>query len=463
MKRLVILGLVLTAFAANAQNVPNGSFEDWINKSYNVLADWYTVGDVEFVTDATDGQQAVKLSNSKFGGPEGDLFGMVTNINILGGFDFSQGTPYTDMPLSVKVDAKYDLAVGDVAGVQVIFTASGNPIGTAQLQIEGNSNDTFTHFSIPVQWAVSTTPEKIIVLLSSRDLNADSTAGEGSIIFDNFRLMSFSQENDTVPNPSFERMDQELIEHPNGWFTTDMYFFDFIGSRLDPVSAARSDIRKEGGNALLLKNSKMMGGDLVPGVAFYSDAFLNFESPGFPVNKRWMYLEGWYKYTADDDTANVRIGMFNGGQYIGGSENLIYKDNSTEWRYFAFPIAYANGDVPDSAQVVLSSANLDGPSGTNAEFLVDEVAFVDAASVEKRLLGAIRIAPNPVNNVLTLSLERALNGEVIVTDIAGRVIRTMEISGEKEMAISMKGQIAGVYFLKIKTQSGQQTIKFIKQ
>lgn len=462
MKRKIqtLLFFASIATSVTAQNIPNGSFETWQSKNYDQLADWSFLGNVELVADATDSVQAVKLINT----PGDSLtigFGAVTNMNLAGS-GLNGGWDYDEMPLSVKLDAKYDLAAGDKAQVMVVFKKAGNFIGTASLFIEGNSMDTFTNFSIPVQWALTTTPDTIMIVLASKDLNEPETFGDGYVIFDNFRLTTFAVEHKKVRNASFERSETQSVEHPQGWLTTDVIYFEWFGIELDQPAVLASTDRKEGGFALQCSNRVFGGSEMAPGVAITGEDFEGLERPSFSVNKRWNYIEGWWKYSSDNDTARISVMLFKNGVLIGGFQDSLLFER-TDWDYFAIPLQYATSDVPDSATVIVSSANLNGPVGQNATLLVDELSFTDVASVERIMLQNLKIGPVPVTDQLNIASDDALTGTATVVNAMGQEAATTVFTGINAITIPVSGLQPGIYFLRVNTTSGYRTVKFIKE
>ncbi len=452
--------LLMAVCSANGQNISNGSFENWEDAYYSKQAEWNTLGNVETVTDASEGNSAVKVMNV-INDPFDIGFGIVTNINI-GGVGLNGGWDYDEVPLSANIDAKFDLTPGDSAQVVFGFQKSGSLIGIAQLYINGNSNDTFTQFSIPIQWFLTATPDTIQVMLTSRNINKSSSNGNGYVIYDNIRLTSFSTEHRNVLNPSFETMDTDTIAHPTDWMTSDMVLYSNLGVRLPQPAVSASNDRKEGGSAMKLSNVSYGNDEIAPGVAIPGTAFVGLDKPSLAVSKRWNYIEGWWKYSSGIDSARIVVVMFKNGQPIGVVSDSILEPR-TEWDYFAFPIQYATADVPDSALLIISSANYDDPLGTNATLLIDEIAFTDVASVDRVPYKDFKIGPVPVVDDLFIESEVHLTGSIEVYDPLGKRMLREEIGGQRSMTIHTAGWNTGIYYLIMKSDSGNTVVKFNKQ
>ncbi|WP_431135782.1 DUF7619 domain-containing protein [Psychroserpens mesophilus] len=87
----------------------------------------------------------------------------------------------------------------------------------------------------------------------------------------------------------------------------------------------------------------------------------------------------------------------------------------------------------------------------------------DNLSIEGFVLNnSVKLFPNPVNEVLHISSEINLKS-ISVSDINGRVLKAIAVIGNKnEKAIDLESLSKGVYFVTVKTESGQLTDKIIK-
>ncbi|MBS1587263.1 MAG: T9SS type A sorting domain-containing protein [Bacteroidetes bacterium] len=76
----------------------------------------------------------------------------------------------------------------------------------------------------------------------------------------------------------------------------------------------------------------------------------------------------------------------------------------------------------------------------------------------------VRAYPNPVNDVLTVTLsgERAANSNIIVTDMIGRTVATLNCDSDK-MTIDMSGLAHGTYIVKYTDDAHSEIVKVNKQ
>ncbi len=70
--------------------------------------------------------------------------------------------------------------------------------------------------------------------------------------------------------------------------------------------------------------------------------------------------------------------------------------------------------------------------------------------------------PNPTNDWVTIDLDKNVEAQVIVTNILGQVLKRDILRGSSGQ-INLSGLIDGVYFITLKTDKGQGSIKILKQ
>jgi hypothetical protein len=92
------------------------------------------------------------------------------------------------------------------------------------------------------------------------------------------------------------------------------------------------------------------------------------------------------------------------------------------------------------------------------------------ASATDTLLDLDRVAtptefsvyPNPVNNTLTVSASAGIN-QLTVIDINGRQVKSQSVAGLELAEIDLSDLTSGIYFVKVKTASGEEVRKIVKQ
>ena len=74
----------------------------------------------------------------------------------------------------------------------------------------------------------------------------------------------------------------------------------------------------------------------------------------------------------------------------------------------------------------------------------------------------IQYSPNPTQDNILISLEKAISGTIEVITLQGATIATNEITAVQELTISLKDYPAGIYFVNIQTAKAKHILKVIK-
>jgi len=75
---------------------------------------------------------------------------------------------------------------------------------------------------------------------------------------------------------------------------------------------------------------------------------------------------------------------------------------------------------------------------------------------------AIKIFPNPVNNIININLEDNISGTIEIFNISGKILLSRRYENSNSFHFDISSFPQGTYYLKIKTKSGLYLYKFIK-
>ena len=78
------------------------------------------------------------------------------------------------------------------------------------------------------------------------------------------------------------------------------------------------------------------------------------------------------------------------------------------------------------------------------------------------LTNQIEIYPNPTSNSLKITSSLEINS-LQITDIIGSVLMSKSDIYAKEMAADLNTYKEGVYFVKVCTEAGSETVRIVKQ
>lgn len=453
----VAFGLIRPVFA----QVPGNGFERWETRSELLPDQWYTIGNVSRSTEAAAGNYAIRLDNNPLNG----TFGAVTNTadpEIQSG-----GQPYTEMPLSLRFRAKYELSAGDAGVVLCLFKYKGNIIAFANVVLEGSTLDTFARFSVPVDWQLSIQPDTVLIAATSIDLfdnQATAPNGPGFILLDSLHFTSISTPHAAIFNGGFENWKGQIRYVPEGWVTTDDFIREEIGFTPPFQLVERVGGAPQGNYAVRLKNHEA-DGDILPGAMITATNINRIEEPAFAVSQRWTYLNALYKYQAGTgDSAVIILALFNRGQPIGGVQKRI-SASAAHWTALNEKIIYFSGAIPDSAYLIVSSADLDNPRSAETVLWMDALELSNAEILhvqEQEINESLRLFPNPAYNVLNLKLESIPlhDSRYQISDLSGRIIQSGHLNSSE---IPLTDLLSGMYFLQIHHLYQTYQAKFIKQ
>ena len=101
---------------------------------------------------------------------------------------------------------------------------------------------------------------------------------------------------------------------------------------------------------------------------------------------------------------------------------------------------------------------------TGAVYFIDDVRLINIPKPDgiPELMVDASIYPNPVSQLLTLELDKPVNGAVILADIQGREVKLRSLEGKK-LVLDVSDLDAGVYVLNLNTDEGFLRRKVVVQ
>lgn len=136
---------------------------------------------------------------------------------------------------------------------------------------------------------------------------------------------------------------------------------------------------------------------------------------------------------------------------------------ATTWTQYSYTVTGLSG--PTSCKIALRYfVTSGGPAGANSDQIgVDQFSIDRPLSTQDFFTNNFSMYPNPVNDILNIA---AKNGTIIdailIIDIHGRLINQLEEIGSDLVQMNVADLNSGVYFVKVKSELGIGTVKFIK-
>lgn len=105
-----------------------------------------------------------------------------------------------------------------------------------------------------------------------------------------------------------------------------------------------------------------------------------------------------------------------------------------------------------------------GPSGNNSDIIGIDTFSVDRAlSTSDFFAKNFSVYPNPSNGLVNVSSKGDASIQNLqVTDLNGRVVKTLNANGVSETQVNISDLTTGVYFLKVQTEQGTGSTKIVK-
>lgn len=473
MAALCLFGFVNDTLA----QVPNGDFENFKSQKSTAPENWDILGLIS-KTAGPSGGNAIKLLNDKNSG----TFSMTMMVAFDTGAFYAPRFPYTATPDSVTITYKTQLGT-DTASIRMAFSQTGDgfPLAYADIQITGNNFAWITK-TYPVQYIhpiAGLVADSGYVLISSAD-EVNGPNSNGSLEIDKLTF-KYSNNNacPNIPNFSFENWHSTSVEYPDNWVTLPLLLAD-QGVKFNVSS--KSNDAFTGSSALELTpflaiDPETGFEDTFPGAALtvrngLSPNEADFNIPSFPINQRYTSFRGQIKSTLNNgDAAMVWVNVFDADSLVG---NAFYLDTASIASYteFAEDITYDTSfkGIPDSASIVLYVIDRDfsGINSLSSKAYFDNLRF-DNWNTGIANAGATTksgIYPNPCHGstLLKINAEKPAACEVTIYNAAGSQIQMINQhipKGSSNIALDLKGQATGVYYISIKTENYFKTHKII--
>lgn len=222
---------------------------------------------------------------------------------------------------------------------------------------------------------------------------------------------------------------------------------------------------------LKLVSKSVTGMGVMPGIA--ATGSINVGSMqvngGFPFTQRPQSLTGAWQYMAsgaDQGYVSVLLTRWNTGMNMRDTIALIANPlpgMAMTWATFTLNFTYLSGANPDTAQIILSASGIT-PVATSYLY-VDDLAFAGSVVGINELNSnvVVNLFPNPVADKLNIRVLNSSPQSAGIYDIQGKMIKSVDfIKHAREMVIDVSELSKGLYTLKITTQSGITSRKFLK-
>ena len=288
-------------------------------------------------------------------------------------------------------------------------------------------------------------------------------------------------------NGGFENWDGN--GEPTNWnnmTTGDLCFLCGFGSSqrvfednteyIEGSASARIESTTAAGNTI---NGTMTTGQIVApsttpseGYAFTKRSDNAFNHP-FTDMPDSLVFYAKYNITDASDSASISVVLHDDNDYrepggmnsqvIARAQRTFQTGGTSSWTRISVPFMYDGGSSNGIAYALMTftSSYTPGQGNSNATLWVDDFQFIynpaDPTSVEE-LADVVKVYPNPTNDGrVSVSLGNDMkNGMVTVLNVMGQTVGQFSFTNDNRIDVEVD-QPAGMYFLNIRTEEGQNT------
>ena len=157
-----------------------------------------------------------------------------------------------------------------------------------------------------------------------------------------------------------------------------------------------------------------------------------------------------------------------------GSYTTLLADVNPNLTTTGYPISWATGLITSTITGLAGPTQVKfafryfvtngGPAGANSNIIGIDTFSIDRtmAATSEFFSSNFRMYPNPASNVINLSTTTTTIQSAQLTDINGRVVKTIALNDASDAQINIADLNTGMYFLKVQSDLGTGTAKVIK-
>lgn len=196
----------------------------------------------------------------------------------------------------------------------------------------------------------------------------------------------------------------------------------------------------------------------------------------------WLISKALTMTAGTSYTVSVKYNAFNAPVNANESFRVVMLDTPTSTATFNQQIGSATGilqsgiGIADLLPDAVTGVYTFTPATTGAYhlglhantataagiFMVFEVKVEAPLSVDDFQANNFSLYPNPAKDNFILETNAALMSAIQITDINGRIVKSMNLSGVSNTSVDVSDLKSGMYFVSVQTDNGSGTTKFIK-
>lgn len=175
----------------------------------------------------------------------------------------------------------------------------------------------------------------------------------------------------------------------------------------------------------------------------------------------------YFNYDGDMYFSDVEAGEYVVGSTFegGASKNVRFRINEGS------TITYLSGNEEvltytiDSSYLTGNYYLVFGADDWGTDWSIDNIQIIEGtAGIKNNTLNGISVYPNPSSDLVNIAIsDNALINQISVTDLNGRVVKTVAAEGVSAVQVNIADLSAGIYLLSLTSNNRSYTQKIVKR
>ncbi|MEO5675627.1 MAG: T9SS type A sorting domain-containing protein [Chitinophagales bacterium] len=280
------------------------------------------------------------------------------------------------------------------------------------------------------------------------------------ILFSVIACFSFTAIAQLVPNANMEEWEHiGNYDNPVGWSTPNGLY-----GLLKVVFKDSTEVNSGNYAAKIVATSFF--GLVIPG-AMGTGALdldnLTFTG-GFPLSDpNVVALIGYYKYTSVGNDSCLIYSILTHWDNVMNKRDTVavavfVSSTASTYTLFSSPYAVLNANTPDSALIILATANNVDAAESGSTLWIDDIDFTKAVGIPEIKNSELSVYPNPADQSFLLSLPKEIHAStILISSMDGKRIKDLPVNNQSSFSVNTASFIPGVYVMFARDQHGTVT------
>lgn len=193
---------------------------------------------------------------------------------------------------------------------------------------------------------------------------------------------------------------------------------------------------------------------------------------GFPLSDpNVVALIGYYKYTSVGNDSCLIYSILTHWDNVMNKRDTVavavfVSGTVSAYTLFSSPYDVLNANTPDSALIILATANNVDAAESGSTLWIDDIDFTKAVAIPEIKNEELSVYPNPADQSLIVTLPQEINANtILISSIDGKRIKDFPVNNQTSFSISTASFSPGEYVMFARDQqekviaTGKFTVK----